>query len=301
MKTPSNASLIVGTMGFDTVETPNETRRRQLGGSAYFSAIGASLFTPVQLVASAGNDFTEEDRKAFSGKPINLDGIQCDKDYPTFTWHGRYTEGFVRRFTDGLENNALRYFEPKISDEASNCPLALICNFDPDVQTKAVNALNPGTFFLLDTIDKWIKEKPDALMELVLKCGLLLVNDQEAAKLTGFENIEEAGKKLLDKGVDAVIIKLGEAGSHLFHPEGNCKVGICKPTQTIDPTGAGDTYAGALLGYLTATGNTSFNSIREAMHWGAAAASFTIESFSAERLASVSLTEVEARRRTLHP
>ncbi|WOO39520.1 PfkB family carbohydrate kinase [Rubellicoccus peritrichatus] len=291
--------LIVGTMGFDTVETPSETRKRQLGGSAYFSAIGASLFAPVRLVASAGYDFTEEDQQAFAGKVINLDGVYCDPARPTFTWHGRYTEGFEERDTDDLQNNALDYFEPTISKEAADCPFALICNFDPDVQAKAINKLPADRFFLLDTIEKWIDEKRSAFLELALQCGLLVINNQEAEKLTETKDIKAAGQMMLDWGIAAVIIKQGDKGSHLFHPEGEHKVGICPAEAIIDPTGAGDTYAGTILGYITSRADAGFESIKEAMTWGAAAASFTIESFSAERLASVSLAEVEARRKTL--
>ncbi len=298
MAVPPTAStaLVIGTVGFDTIETPEGRHENLLGGSAWFGALAASFFAPVELVAAVGYDFTERHRAILKERSVGLDGLFTSPDKLTFAWAARYGEGFATRETTGLELNALVDFHPDIPEAARDARFAMLCNFEPRLQVAALDQLSPDCFVMLDTIDFWIREEREAVSTLVKRCGLLLVNDEEALLLTGERDGIKAGHALIAEGAGAVIVKRGGDGSLLVHPEGTFDLSVCQAETLRDPTGAGDTYGGAILGCLARAGEASFAAIKDAMTWGAALASFTVEDFSSNRLLAVTPEELEKRR-----
>lgn len=299
MNPRDNSALVIGTVGIDHIETPVETREHVLGGSAWFGALAASLYAPAHIVAAVGYDFTKADLAILHARQIETTGLHFSETLPTFAWSARYGEGFLTRETTGLHLNALEEFQPVVSPQARKACFAMLCNFEPRLQRQALIQLDHDTFVMLDTIDYWIKEKRREVLALIPRCGLLLLNDEEAALLTGHTDIHQAGKALLEAGAGAAIIKRGSLGSLLVHPDGEHPLGVCTATRLVDPTGAGDTFAGAILGYLASQGRTDFTTLCEAMRRGAAAASFTVEAFSAQALLDASPQDIEARMATL--
>lgn len=298
MGAPSSASpvLIIGTVGFDSVETAAGRHDNMLGGSAWFGALAASFFAPVELVAAVGYDFTEAHRAELVARKIGLDGLFTSANKPTFAWVARYGDDFNSRETISLKLNALEDFDPVIPEAARHARFAMLCNFEPRLQLAALDQLSPDCFVVLDTIDFWIRTERALLTKLIKRAGLLLVNDEEALLLTGERDGEKAGRALIAEGAGAVIVKRGGDGSMLVHPEGVFNISVCPADVLRDPTGAGDTYGGAIVGRLAMTGEASFAGIKEAMLWGAALASFTVEDFSSRRLLTVTPDELEKRR-----
>lgn len=293
---PASQALVVGTVGFDTIETLEGCFTGLLGGSAWFGALAAARFAPVEMVAAVGYDFTEAHRRILTERGIGLEGLFTSTEKPTFFWHARYGQNFATRETVDYALNALEDFYPQVPEAARNAACAMLCNFKPALQRAALEQLSPETFVLLDTIDIWINEAREELLALLPRCGMLLLNDEEAHLLTGERDGERAAGALMGGGASAVIIKRGSAGSLLVHPQGTVEVPVCRAEVVRDPTGAGDTYGGAILGRLTQTQSRSFAAIRDAMHWGAALASFTVEALSSERLLAVTPEEVRSRR-----
>lgn len=291
----SGTALVIGTIGFDTIVTPTAQYKKLLGGSAWFAALAASRFARVDLVAAVGYDFTPQHRAELEACHIGLDGLYTSPHKATFAWTGSYGENFETRKTLSLELNALEDFDPVIPSTARQSAFAMLCNFEPRLQMIALDRLSPGCFVLFDTIDYWIEHEFEAIRGLIKRCDLLLVNDEEVSLLTGTGDLNAAGRALIAEGAGAVIIKRGSAGSLLVHPEGIYSQTACQALVVRDPTGAGDSFGGAILGRLVQTGLTSFAAIKEAMAWGAVIASFTVEDFSAKRLLALSDKDVAQR------
>lgn len=291
--------LVVGSIAYDNIVTPFERGENILGGSASYACLAASFFAPPQIVGVVGRDFKIRDRKKLLRRGIDLSGLTTDESGKTFTWRGRYHENFNRRDTEDLQLNVFEKFQPKLSAAHQSTPFVLLGNIRPDLQMAVLSQLSAPRFVVADTIDIWIETQRNKLVEVVQRTDLFIINDTEAVKLTGESNLPKAGKLLLGLGCKAAIIKKGEHGALLFHPDGQFAMPAYPVTDLRDPTGAGDSFAGALLGFLAATGKTDFATLRQAMIYGTVVASLTVEAFSVDRLVDAGCREIRARRKAL--
>lgn len=291
--------LVVGSVAYDSIITPHESGERILGGSAAFACLAASYFAPPRIVGVVGHDFRERDRRKLAKRGIDLDGLLTDPAGRTFAWRGRYHENYNRRDTEDLQLNVFEHFKPRLNETQRATPYVMLGNIRPDLQLDVLNQLTAPRFVLADTIDIWIETQREKLGEVMRRADLLVINDTESAKLTGERNLIIAGRALRTHGCKTVIIKKGEHGAMLFHEEGMFALPAYPVTALRDPTGAGDSFAGALLGYLAATGSTDFAALKQAMLYGTAVASLTVEAFSTDRLAKAGCREIRARRKEL--
>ena len=291
--------LVIGSIAYDNIITPHATGENILGGSAAYASLAASYFAPPQLVGVVGHDFKKRDRQKLLRRGIDLSGLTTDESGKTFTWKGRYHENYNRRDTENLQLNVFEKFHPHLNAQHQVVPYVLLGNIRPSLQLAVLAQLSAPRFIVTDTIDIWIETQSEALKEVIRKTDLLIINDTEAGKLTGETNVPIAGKRLLELGCRAAIIKKCEHGALLFHPEGLFALPAYPVTELRDPTGAGDSFAGALLGYLAATGKTDFPTLRQAMIYGTVVASLTVEAFSTDRLTDTGCREIRRRRKEL--
>ena len=291
--------LVVGSVAYDSIVTPHGSGERILGGSAAYACLAASYFAPPRIVGIVGHDFRDRDRRKLAKRGIDLEGLATDPAGRTFAWRGRYHENYNRRDTEDLQLNVFERFQPVLPAAHRATPFVMLGNIRPDLQLRVLDQLTAPRFVLADTIDIWIETQREALGEVMRRADLLVVNDTESAKLTGESNVIVAGRRLREHGCRTVIIKKGEHGAVLFHEEGLFALPAFPVTELRDPTGAGDSFAGALLGHLAATGRTDFATLRQAMSYGTAVASLTVEAFSTDRLAKAGCREIRARRKAL--
>lgn len=291
--------LVVGSVAYDSIITPHDKGERILGGSASYACLAASYFAPPRIVGVVGHDFRDRDRNKLAKRGIDLSGLLTDPSGRTFSWRGRYHENYNRRDTEDLQLNVFEKFSPRLTEAHGSTPFVMLGNIRPDLQLEVLNQLTAPRFVLADTIDIWIETQRDKLGEVMRRADLLVINDTESAKLTGEANVIVAGRALRQHGCKTVIIKKGEHGAVLFHEEGLFALPAYPVTDLRDPTGAGDSFAGALLGYLAAAGSTDFAALKQAMIYGTAVASLTVEAFSTDRLAKAGCREIRARRKEL--
>ncbi|HTB64080.1 MAG TPA: PfkB family carbohydrate kinase [Opitutales bacterium] len=295
------AVLVVGSVAYDDIITPRASGERILGGSASYAALAASYFAPTRLVGVVGHDFAPHDLARLRARGIDLEGLQVDQTGPTFHWKGRYHENFNRRDTLEIHLNVFERFRPQLPEIYKQSEYALLGNIHPALQRHVRGALGKNVFAAADTIDLWIKTTHEELLALLLELDLFVINDTEAEILTGESNLIRAGHALRAKGPRIVIIKKGEHGAYLFHPDGLFALPAYPVVELNDPTGAGDSFAGALLGalaILTGAGKPpkpTFAQIKEAMVFATVVASLTVEAFSCDRLESAGVAEIEKR------
>jgi len=288
--------LIVGSIAYDHIETPYASGERILGGSASYAALATSYYAPARLVGVVGYDFDQEHVDRFVGRGICIEGLQRDETGATFFWKGKYHENFNLRDTLEIQLNVFETFRPELPENYKDSPYLLLGNIAPELQLHVLDQVSETRpYVVADTIDLWINIQHDQLLQVIKNIDLLVINDSESELLTEESNIILAGQKLLDMGTRAAIIKKGEHGAYLFHPEGMFATPAYPVTELRDPTGAGDSFAGALLGYLAAHHNTSYDSIRRAMLYATATASMTVEDFSCDRLENAGVAAIEQR------
>ena len=282
-------------MAFDNVITPFGEKERILGGAASYCSFAASYFTTVRMVGVIGNDFDEEHLDRLRARGIDLEGLQRDESGPTFFWKGKYHENFNRRDTLELQLNVFEKFRPDLPESYRSSAFVLLGNIHPALQAHVLDQLSGDSFVLADTIDLWIEIERESLLSLVKRVNLFVINDSEAEELTGEKNIILAGHKLREMGPKSVIIKKGEHGAVLFHDEGLFALPAYPVTELRDPSGAGDSFAGALLGRLASRNRKDFPAIKEAMLYATATASLTVEAFGCDRLESAGATTISER------
>jgi len=236
---PDNV-LVIGSVAYDSIITPHETGERILGGSASYACLAASYFAPPHIVGVVGHDFRDRDRKKLAKRGIDLSGLQLDETGRTFAWRGRYHENYNRRDTEDLQLNVFERFQPRLTELQQAMPYVMLGNIRPDLQLAVLNQLTAPKFVLVDTIDIWIETQREKLSEVMRRSDLLVVNDSEAAKLTGQTNVIVAGQHLRQHGCRTVIIKKGEHGAVLFHEEGLFTLPAVPGTEPRDPTAPGD-------------------------------------------------------------
>ncbi len=283
--------LVGGSIAIDNVKTPSAEANNLLGGSASYASLAASYFTdPVHLVGVIGNDYPPEHLAMLQQHGVTLDGVDRSEG-DSFTWSGEYFQNMNDRTTHHVAVNVLEDWKVSLGKDLAACPVVVLANMAPGNQLEMLEQCTaPNRFVLADTMDLWIEIARDSLEEVMTKIDLLLINETEAREYTGTTNLVQAGALLRAKGPRYVVIKLGEFGSVLFGPpemnHGLFRCGAFPLHEVADPTGAGDTFLGALAGYLASLGSTdySFSQIRDGVIRGTVMASFTCENFSTRRI-----------------
>jgi sugar/nucleoside kinase (ribokinase family) len=289
--------LVVGTVAFDSIETPFGSAERILGGSAAYFALAASLFAPVRLVGVIGRDFPQEYIDLFAARRIDIEGLHRAAG-ETFHWRGRYHEDVNVRDTLELHLNVLAGFVPHLPERYRDAEYVFLGNIDPAMQAQVLDQLRTMKLVACDTMDHWIRESPEELRKVLRRVEMLVINDSEARLLSGYNNIVQAARGILRMGPKVVLIKRGEYGVLQFS-DGSIFATPAYPLEEVfDPTGAGDSFAGGLLGQLARSEDHSERGLRRAIVYGSVVASFTVEDFGVKRLASVELTAVEERFRS---
>ncbi len=291
--------LVVGSVAYDNIITPYDKGERILGGSASYAALAASYYAPTRLVGVVGNDFDPKHVKRLEARGVDLEGLQVDQSGPTFFWAGKYFENFNKRETLEIHLNVFEQFRPDLPASYRKSPYVMLGNIGPGLQSHVLDQMECKAFVIADTIDLWIRIKRDELLALIKRVDMFVINDSEAEQLTGEKNIILAGKKMRELGPRSVIIKKGEHGAYLFHQDGLFALPAYPVTELRDPTGAGDSFAGAFLGYCAAVGRTDFATLKRAMLYATVTASLTVEAFSCDRLESAGAAEIEKRCREL--
>jgi sugar/nucleoside kinase (ribokinase family) len=285
--------LVVGSVAFDTVKTPYGSADEVLGGSATYVAVAASFFTKVRMVAVVGRDFGQGPLKLLRDRGIDVSGLEVAAG-KTFRWSGVYSDDLNDRTTLATHLNVFEAFDPKIRKEDVGARLLFLGNIDPDLQRQVLGRVKPG-FAACDTMNFWIEGKSDSLKRLLASVDGLVINDAEARQLAGELNTTAAARRLLGLGLKFVVIKRGEYGAALFAGSHYFAVPAFPIERPVDPTGAGDSFAGGFMGYLAREGKTTGSALRQAMIYGTVLASFCVEDFSLKRLVEVGEKEIEAR------
>jgi sugar/nucleoside kinase (ribokinase family) len=293
--------IVTGTIGIDTVHTPSATRERVLGGSCTYFAAAASFFTDVRLVAAVGEDFHDDYHKVFKRFPnIDLRGLEMRAGSRTFAWGGRYFEDWNKRETLFTELGVLAEHPPKAPPEFADSKFVFLANSHPAVQLDMLKSFPKRVFAVADTMNLWIEIARPELEVLLHEVDGIILNDEEARMYTGRRHLLAAGRQMLEElGLMFVVIKKGEHGCALVHDQGVALLPAYPVDTVVDPTGAGDSFAGGMMGHLAAAHskdmNVSIDSVRQALAHGTVIASFTIESFGLDRLASLKKEEVAKR------
>jgi len=302
--------LVVGTIALDSIETPHGRVEEETGGSATYFALAASRFVPVRLVGVVGEDFPEERLSVFGGGaaapaageagerralPVDLAGLQRVEGGRTFRWSGRYEGDMNVAETLETQLNVLATFHPELPPAYRRTPFVFLANASPEVQLEVLGQVEAPRFVMADTMNWWIEKEREGLAEVLRRVDGVVLNDEEARGLTGERNLIRAGTRVLDLGPKVVVVKKGEHGAflfstYLFHALPAYPVG-----EVVDPTGAGDSFAGGLMGYLARSGRVSIGNLKRGLVYGTVAASFTVAGFGTGALARATREDFDIR------
>ncbi len=286
--------LVIGSVALDTVKTPLEERADLLGGSASYAAVSASFFSPVNFVGIVGDDFPKAHLDLFQQRGINLDGLEVATG-KTFRWSGEYHWDLNTRTTRSVALNVFERFSPKLPLPYRRTPYALLGNISPQLQLQVLAQMERPKLVVCDTMDLWISTAQDALMELLTKVDVVVVNDGEARELTKQTSLIKAGRQILNYGPAFALIKKGEHGCLMFGKDLFFSAPAYPLEDIHDPTGAGDSFAGGFTGYLAQVGDLSPHHLRRAVVFGSVAASYCVEDFSLERLKKLRKEDLDER------
>ncbi len=284
---------VVGSVALDTVETPSGTNEEGLGGSATYFSLAAANYAPVHLVGVVGEDFPEKHIRLLGSKNIILDGLERARG-KTFRWSGRYHEDVNNRDTLETQLNVFEDFHPNLPEAAREAPFLFLGNIHPSLQSEVLKQARPK-FVGLDTMNLWINIAQDDLREVLKRVDVIVVNDSEVRDLTGETNLVRGAKAVKGMGPRIVLIKKGEHGCLLYSDEDVFSAPAYPIEEVVDPTGAGDTFAGGFMGHLAGTGKTDRASLRQAVIHGSVAASFACEKFGPVRLAEIGAGDIQRR------
>jgi sugar/nucleoside kinase (ribokinase family) len=291
--------LVTGSIAIDTIRTPYGVSENCLGGSAVYFSMAASFFSPVRLVGAVGSDCPFDLAQVFAGRDVDLAGLEIRNKSKTFRWAGTYHEDINERTTDRLELNVLAEEPPKVPKVYRDSKFVFLANTAPALQLQLLEQVNKPSFVAADTMDCWIREHRGDLGKLLKKIDCLIINEDEARMLADEYNLVRAADAILDMGSRIVVIKKGESGSIICSAGERFVLPAFPVAEVKDPTGAGDSFAGALLGYLAQLGRTDFESLKQALAYGTVVASFTIADFSLAALASINKADIDSRFETL--
>ena len=286
--------LIVGSVAYDSVRTPFGEVTEVLGGAASYASVSASFFSPVRMVGVVGEDFAYEHVATLAHRDIDLAGLRRSSG-KTFRWSGYYQYDLNQAHTIATELNVFQDFRPDLPESYRDTPYVFLANIEPGLQLSVLDQMRRPKLVVCDTMNFWIESAKERLLEVLARCDIALMNDAEAREITGEPNLITAARQVLDLGPGIAIIKKGEHGALMMSRE-SCFTAPSYPLEEIrDPTGAGDTFAGGLIGYLARCGETDDETLRRAVIAGSVMASFTVEDFSLDRLLRLSPEEVAER------
>lgn len=291
-------SLIsVGTVAFDSIETPFGKKERVIGGAATYISLAASFYVnSSKLISVIGDDFPKTTLDEMESRGIDLEGLQIKANSKSFFWAGKYHYDMNARDTLETQLNVLADFEPVVPETYQNCEFLMLGNLDPKVQMSVLSQLrNRPRLVVLDTMNFWMDIALDSLKEVLLKVDVLTINDEEARQLSQEYSLVKAARKIMTMGPKYLIIKKGEHGALLFHEDRAFFAPALPLEEVVDPTGAGDTFAGGFIGYLAGAQNLSFDNMKRAIVVGSALASFACEKFGPERLLELTRPEIDNR------
>jgi sugar/nucleoside kinase (ribokinase family) len=290
--------LIVGSVAFDSVETPQGRADMALGGSASYAAIAASYFSRPQVVGIVGEDFRDHHMEKFRDHGVDVRGIEAVAG-KTFHWKGRYHENFKDRDTLETALNVFQHFAPTIPAAYRNTHYVLLGNIDPKLQLSVLDQTRRAKLVGMDTMNFWIDTARDKLREVLKRVDILFINDEEAMQLAEDWTVLGAAERILRMGPKYVVVKRGEYGSVLFGPNLTLFVPAVLLANVVDPTGAGDTFAGGFMGYISRTGVLDRENLARALHWGTVMASFSVQAFSVDGICGLAHEAIDERRRQL--
>jgi sugar/nucleoside kinase (ribokinase family) len=288
--------VVVGSVAYDDVDTTHGNVVDALGGSASYFAVAARFFTPVSVVAVVGSDFKAEDRQKLADRGIDLRALE-QKEGKTFHWHGRYHEDMNQRDTISVDLNVFDGFMPTLLADQRRCDYLFLANIAPSLQERVLEQVSSPKLVAGDTMNFWINETRDDLIRLLSRLDILTLNDEEARMLSGEHNLVKAGRAILKMGPRMLLVKRGEYGVLQFSEEGMFAVPAYPLEEVVDPTGAGDTFAGGMMGFLARNGRITESSLRTAVVYGSVLASFVVERFSLDRLFDLTWEEIDKRYR----
>jgi sugar/nucleoside kinase (ribokinase family) len=289
--------VIVGTVAFDAIETPFGKTDKIVGGAATFISIAASYFNKSnKLISVIGDDYDMDMLVRLKDKGINLEGLQIKKGEKSFFWSGKYHYDLNSRDTLDTQLNVLANFDPIVPESYQDCKYLMLGNLEPNVQFKVIKQLkNRPKLIVLDTMNFWMDIALEPLKEVIKNVDVITINDEEARQLSGEYSLVKAARKIMTMGPKYVVIKKGEHGALLFDKENMFFAPALPLEEVMDPTGAGDTFAGGFIGYLAHTDDISFENMKRAIIIGSALASFTVEKFGTERIIDITESEIDSR------
>ena len=289
--------IVVGTLAFDTIETPYGKVDRVIGGSAPFASLAAKTKNvECAVVSIVGNDFPKSYLDLLISKGIDISEVQIEKDGKSFFWSGKYHDNMNKRDTLETQVNVLANFDPKIPKNYTNLDILVLGNLDPKVQLSVISQFEKRPkFTMLDTMNFWMDNTLDNLLKIISKVDLICINDEEVIQLSGCKDYKNGIKKILAMGPKYLIMKKGEYGSTLYSDNLEFFCPSFKVKKVIDPTGAGDSFAGAFAGHLAESKNYTFESISSALIYANAVASFCVEKFGIENMLNISKDEIDKR------
>lgn len=289
--------VVVGTVAFDTVETPFGRGENVLGGSATYFSTSASFFTDVSLVAVVGEDFPQEHVDFLKSREIDLQGLQRIPG-KTFHWTGRYGYDLNEAQTLDTQLNVLMEFKPELPAAYRETDVLFLANIDPELQLQVLDQVKQPKLTACDSMNFWISSKPEALKEVMKRVDIVIINEGEARMLTGEANLVKAARQIIGLGCKRLVVKRGEYGVLMFTADTVFAAPAWPLEEVFDPTGAGDTFAGGFMGYLANTGDFSEEGMRQALIVGSVMASFNVEDFSLNRMKRLTYPEIETRFRS---
>jgi len=304
MKDSNNSKLLItGTVAFDDIETPKGLSGKIIGGAGTYISLAASVFSKrISLISVIGDDFLEKDIKMLQLKNINTDMIERIDGEKSFYWKGRYHSNFKTRDTLVTELNALEKFNPVVNQSSKNADIVILGNLHPNVQLSVLDQLESNkSFVILDTMNFWMDTALDELKRVLLKTDLIIINDEEVEQLTSEQNLYVAAQKILEMGPKLLIVKKGDKGSEIFNQKESFHIPAYTIQSVIDPTGAGDCYAGGLAGYLSTQDQIDFKSIKKSMIYGTIIASYCVENFGVKDVQGLDFSDIEKRLEIFKP
>lgn len=288
--------VVVGSIALDTVITPKGRRDNAVGGSATFFSLAAVHFSPVSIVGIVGTDFPQRAIDEFKKRNINLEGLEI-KEGKTFRWGGEYKKNLKNRDTLFTELNVFKTFSPVLPDSYKNTEVLFLANIHPELQIQVLDQMVNKPLVGLDSMNLWIDVSRDKLLEAMSRVDIIIINDEEIIQLTKETYLADGVKFIQNLGPKTVIAKKGKYGAELFHHDEHAMYPICPEDQLVDPTGAGDTFAGGFMGYLASKNpkDLKFSDYQEAMIYGTVMASFLVESFSTDKLETLDKDQINKR------
>ncbi len=276
--------VVVGSVAFDSIETPEGSVDDALGGSAVHFSLAAALFGEVQLVGVVGDDFPQEHLRLLGSHGICLDGLQVVPGGQTFRWSGKYFDDMDQRETLSVSLNVFEKFQPQLPKKYGEAELLFLGNGPPQTQASVLHQMKDKPFTVVDTMNLWIDNNRQELVDLLGEVDALVLNDEEAYLLSGEKNLVKAGRQIRKMGPRFVIAKKGQHGSTIFHDGGETALPALPLADVVDPTGAGDSFAGGMMGSLLKLGRTDIDAIKLSVAWGTVTASFCCEGYGVDGL-----------------